>query len=257
MVKITFDSKEKVHEEFKDQAEEKDGKWIVDLSLTSKVTEFRDNNIKISKERDDLKVSNDALLKVTGDDPVAFAEEISELRGIKQQVADGKIKGSAEIEKQVDARVKGVTESFEKQLAERATEVADWKGKFENSEVKYRGTKIDSDVTAAAGDEKLGVLPSAIPDLVSRARKVFQVTENGSLVAKEGDTVIYGPDGTTSITPLEWLGNLKETAPHFFKNSTGGGASGAKNGPVEGYTSEEFQKLDPVERIKLHRKRTG
>ncbi|MGB0298107.1 MAG: hypothetical protein ACPGC3_01485 [Paracoccaceae bacterium] len=42
----------------------------------------------------------------------------------------------------------------------------------------------------------------------------------------QGDQVVYGRKGTGPMSMDEWFGSLEEQAPHLFKSSSGGGASG-------------------------------
>jgi hypothetical protein len=45
------------------------------------------------------------------------------------------------------------------------------------------------------------------------------------MIPMQGDQVVYGKKGTP-LTMDEWFGSLEEQAPHLFKSSSGGGASG-------------------------------
>lgn len=66
---------------------------------------------------------------------------------------------------------------------------------------------------------KYGVLESALPDVVSRARETFTV-KDGVAVSKTKAKDKEGKD--LSIT--SWIVNLTETAPHLFAQSRGAGA---------------------------------
>jgi len=76
---------------------------------------------------------------------------------------------------------------------------------------------------------KYGVLESALPDVLARAKETFAVKEGKpvpktKLIDKEGN-----PMGVTN-----WIQALSETAPHLFAQSRGSGAQKTiKAGPVQ------------------------
>ena len=65
---------------------------------------------------------------------------------------------------------------------------------------------------------KLGLRPSAIPDLKARSRAVFQVV-GGAVAAVEADgqTPVCGADGVTPLTFDEWVTRPVAEAPHLFE----------------------------------------
>ena len=65
-----------------------------------------------------------------------------------------------------------------------------------------------------------GVVESALPDIVSRARDVFTV-KDGKTIPKSANS--RDADGKL-IEPDTWISALAESAPHLFKPSNGTGA---------------------------------
>ena len=118
----------------------------------------------------------------------------------------------------------------------------------------YKQTFIDRQVSTVCNDPELGVEATAIDDVMNRARAVFIVEEDGSLTpkSKTGQT-LWGEDGSTPMTMKEWVNiSLRKDAPHYFKKSAGGGATGgadAKN--FGGMTKEEFDKLPAIRRLEI------
>ena len=100
------------------------------------------------------------------------------------------------IEKVVENRIKSVKADLEKQVAGLTTE-------REALTARLVEIEINQGVTLAA--TKRGLRPTAIPDAVARARKVFQLV-NGVPTAYEpdGKSVRYGRDGVTPMTLDEW-----------------------------------------------------
>ena len=58
---------------------------------------------------------------------------------------------------------------------------------------------------------KAGALPEAAEDMILRARSVFQLSEDGQAVAMADGEIVYGKDGKTPLSPLEWAEGLRES----------------------------------------------
>jgi len=254
MPDVTFATMSEVPEWAKEHAKEVDGKYVVKLAPEAKVNEFRDNNVRVSQERDTLKAQLEKVRPVMGEDVDAFLSEVQTLRQVQQEVKDGKLKPGTDVSAEVERRVSEMRGDFQRQLSEKAQEArsANDRAAAENS--KWRRSVVDRAVTDAVLEAASGAETSALPDIMQRAYGVFTVDDSGKLVAKDGDAIVYGSDGATPMTPREWLAKLRERAPYFFKNSNGGGASGA-SGRVTGNTlpggmlRDDFLKLPAVKRM--------
>lgn len=256
MPELTFDKLDAIPEDLRGDAKQTDGgKFVVNVVSSKKLVEFRDNNINLSRERDELKQKYGAIAPLIGDDPTKFTAELTELRSTAQLVKDGKLKTSEAIETEVVNRSKAKTESLETQLRETAQKVqtlseeaGGWRSKYEKSVLHQQITNV------IVGKDSIAN-PEALPDIIARAERVFQVQPDGSIVPKQGDQVIYGSDGATPMSPKEWLTKLVAEAPYLGKPSAGGGANGGRdNGKKFGGLSEaEFNKLPPQERMRRAR----
>jgi len=249
MPDITFTSLDQIPDGLKEYAKQADGKFVVNVVPNAKLTEFRDNNIKFAQERDAAKATVEALTAIVGSDPEKFKAELVDLRSTAQKVKDGQLKGSDAITKEVEARLEAATASLKTQLSEMGTKLntsetasMSWKAKFERQVLREH-------ITAAVVAKDSIANPAALGDIISRAEQVFRVKDDG-IVPMKGDTIIYGADGASPMTPKEWLTKLVETAPYFGKESSGGGA-GTKQGDAAygGLSREAFQALSPEERI--------
>ena len=255
MPEIFFDSLDAVPADFRDIAKTGEGgKISINVVAKTKLDEFRDTNIAVSAERDKLKTTVEKLSAIVGEDADAFSTELEGLRATAQQVADGKLKGNDSIEKEVANRVASMKTDYENRLQAQGKETKAWQEKAESAEGKFRRSVVAQAVTNAVVAEGSGADPKALPDILERAYKVFHVEDNGALVPKEGEATIYGGDGTTPQTPSEWLGKLKESAPYFFKRSTGADAGGNGKGLPGGISQADFDKLSGAEKLALARK---
>ncbi len=252
-----FKTKDEVPAELHDQIKESADKAGFEINLVpnTKLDEFRQNNINVSKERDDLKDFKAKVSPLLGEKSVEdWAKEISELTGIAQKVKDGSLKASDAIEAEVTKRTETMRGTLESQIATKAVEAAAWKAKADAGEMKLRQFQVDNAINALAADPSIGMNPKATADVLSRARAVFEVQADGSLVPKKNGEVIRGENGVDPMTPTEWIKGLRKEADYYFLGSKGGGAGGdstAGKPQYGGMTETDFNKLPPMERLKI------
>jgi hypothetical protein len=253
MPDIIFKTRDEIPEGLRDEVKEEGGVFKVSVVSTKKLNEFRDTNITVSKERDTLRERLNRVQPIIGDDPDAFAAQYAEMQSVLQQVKDGKLKTTPEIEKAVTERVASMKAELDGQITGLSTKLNAELAEKKSIQAKYDASVRHGQVTQAviAGDSNIN--PSALPDILRRADEVFVVQPDGTLVPKKGDSVIYGSDGATPMTVKEWLTKLVQEAPYLGKSSTGGGAGGGTGNTFGGYSQEEFQKLPPAKRLALER----
>lgn len=254
MPDVIFTALEQIPEGLREDAKQVDGKFVVNLVPAKKLTEFRDNNINLSRERDELKSKYEAVIPLIGDDPTKFATELNELRSTAQLVKDGKLKGSEAIQAEVENRIKTQRETLEGQLREAGQKLQATDSDRNQWKTKYEKSVLHQKITNAVIGKDSVANPEALPDILARAEQLFVVQPDGNIVPKKGDTIIYGSDGASPMSPTEWLTKLVSESPYLGKSSAGGGANGGRDGGNKfGMTDEAFQKLPPQERIKLAR----
>lgn len=248
MALITYSARADIPEDLAEFVKEVDGKFTVDVGPKAKIAEFRDNNIALKQERDALKSKLEVFSKL-GDDPTKLVDELKTLREVDQLVKDGKLKGSDAITAEVDKRLKEARESYEAQIRDLTNKVGASEQKAAQADQKWRGSVLDQRITNAVLAEDSNVNPATLPDILARARNIYTVTDDGKLVPKQGDAVVYGADGDP-MQPKEWLTKVLTEAPYLGKSSAGGGADGGTGGKEFGGLSQEaFSKLSPEERI--------
>ena len=245
MPDIMFSSKEEIPESLREHAKEKDGKFAVGVVHES----FRNKNITLLQERDGLQTKVDAFSKLVGDDPDKFTSDLVALRETEQLVKDGKLSKKDDIEREIAARLKAKEDGYTVQIKAKAEESAANRARSDAFEAKYKGQMVDTAIISAVTSGDSGANLSALPDILNRARGVFVSKDDGTLVAKRGDTIIYGADGESSISPKEWLAGLLKEAPYLGKESSGSGGQGAGGDKRGGVSEAEFMKLTPAERI--------
>jgi len=260
MATLTYATLSEVPETLRDAAKEgEDGKFSVKVAPHDKITEFRENNVKVAKERDDLLGTISKYEGVTGipigelerlDD---FAKEYEALRDVKKRVDDGKLIEDTTLEEAAQARVTDVTNAMRMQLAEGAKERDAWKDKAQKAEASANQMRVENAIRLAASDPDVAMLDKAVSYVLPNAFNTFRV-EEGKLVPKTQDgTVVYGQDGVNPMTIKEWLLKEREMNDFLFKGSKGGGASGADEKIGGRLNAAELAKMSPQQRINYAR----
>lgn len=257
MPDIIFESLDKVPEGLREhakQVEGGEGKVAVNVVAKVKLDEFRDNNVKLAQERDDLKKLVSRATEIIGEDFEAGATEIETVRGVAKRVKDGELVENKGLEEALAERTRSMREGYEGQIKTVTSELQAWKQKASTADQRWKRGIVERSVTDAALDEKLGVNPKALPDIISRAHGVFHVDDSDKLIPKSGDAIVYGADGTTPMTVSEWLGKLRDEVPFMFKGSGGGGAPGSGDTKFGGLTKQDFDKLSGKQKLELANK---
>ncbi len=145
-----------------------------------------------------------------------------------QEIEDKKLIDAGKIDELVEARVERViTDANNKYAALEQVAAAD-KSRADKAEGKLKGLLIDKDITSAVANVG-SVRKGGMTDVLSRAKDVWTLDDEGNLVAKKGDNIIYGSDGKSPLSPQEWAQSLVTDAPFLFEGSKGAGANGGDN----------------------------
>ncbi len=233
-LKASIDSLDAVAEPLREFYAEKDGKFVLQaegLTPTARVNEFRDNNLALKRQIDELTSRYDGV------DPDKF-RELSER---EQKQRDRKLIDAGKVDELVAERVAAMKADADKQIGTRDASLAALTKQLES-------VLVDNAIRDHAA--KASVRPTAIEDALLRAKQVFRL-QDGKAVPMEGDKPIYGKDGEP-MTMGEWFGGLSERAPHLFETSAGTGATGSTWAAATGsksMTRAQFEALGPTERM--------
>lgn len=114
-----------------------------------------------------------------------------------------------------------------KQLAALEAKINELSQSNSSAADRVKRLTVEGGIRQAASE--LGIVPTAFEDALARAMSVFNVSDDGKLLAADTDGgTIYGKDGKP-ISPREWLEAMKEKAPHWFPAPSGGGAGGGRD----------------------------
>ena len=225
MFKFKYAKAEEIPESFKQYyVQGSDGVWYLQVEGAvdkARHDEFRDNNIQLKQQ----------LAKFEGVD----ADKYKDLLGKETLLNDKKLVDSGKIEELLAQRTAAMKNDYDTKI----------NGLTETLSVSNRQLEtlvIDNAVREQA--TKLGVQATAVDDVLLRAKTVFKV-EAGKPVAKDAQgNLIYGKDGQTSVGIGDWIGGLKEQAPHLFQPSQGSGSQ--HNGRTN---ANNVQNLNPAQKI--------
>jgi hypothetical protein len=194
---------------------EKDGSFVLSVEGAvpkDRLDEFRDSNIALKKQIDDLTV------KFGDVDPAKYRDLLDK----EQQQREKKLIDAGKVEELLAERTGAMKAEFEKQTKALETDRATLTRQLE-------GLVIDNGLRDAAA--KAGVRPTAIDDVLLRGRAIFRL-QDGQAVPMDGDKPVFGKEGNPMAIG-EWVGSLVEKAPHLFEPSIGGGApKGVQQGGV-------------------------
>lgn len=242
-LKFKFKSREEVPAEHLSLYAERDGAWVLDVDGVvdkTKLDEFRNNNVALIKERDELKQRFDGI------DP----DQVRALLTEKQKREEEALLNGAphpgslpnaereKVDKLIESRIKGIKTELEKQVGNLTSE---------RDALNARLTAIQIDQGVITVATKRGLRPTAIADITARARSVFKLV-NGVPAAfeQDGKSVRYGKDGLTAMSLEEWVDTQVSEAPHLFESNSGSGAAGNASGggarPHQGSAKNPFKR---------------
>lgn len=193
-----------------------DGKFRLDVEGAvprEKLEEFRNTNISLMKNLESFK----------GVD----VKKYEHLLGIEKKLDEKTLVDAGKVDEVVQSRIQSMRTEHE------AT-VSALNSSLEMSNKQLETLLIDSAVRVKALE--LGALPTAVDDVMLRAKTSFKIIDGVATPHVDGKPV-YGKDGINAMGVDEWITNLSKSAPHLFGQTQGGGASGSgsprRNGGVK------------------------
>lgn len=228
---------------------ERDGRWVLQLDPpVEDVTGLKNAlNQERTLRRDAEKTVTDLKVKFEGVDPEEFHKLQDRVKGLD----DADVYDKQGIEALVTRRTDAMKQEHERQISSKDREIVQLRTQAGESDRRWRQDRIKTALLDAV--TKCGVYEKAVDDAVQRGLTVFtDLDQEGQVVAKRGEDVVYGKDGINPLRPDEWISTLKASgnAPHLWPPSSGGGAPGHHS--VNGQQTD-WSKLPPAERLTAFR----
>ncbi len=175
------------------------------VELKNKIAEFRNTNIALTKENEELKPLK---AKFEGIDPDAAREALTQVAEFKKKGAAKPDDIAALVKKSIDDAIKPLQEKLG--AAEKQTE-AERKRADESTLKSFVSERF----------LKAGGNPKAVDFIVGQAKSTFEV-KDGAVVAIANKFSSENPGNPIGVD--EWLTGAAKEHDFAFKQSTGGGA---------------------------------
>jgi hypothetical protein len=241
------DSLDGIANHFHELYSEQNGKFVLTgVEGVKPLTEFSTVHTALGKERNEhkgTKAKLDAWAQLgTPEEVQAKLDRIAEL-----EAAGGGALDKAAIDKLVEGRLNSTKAPLERQiqqltgqLTERDTLLNQYKAK--------ETTRTIHDGLREALKKHEGFQASAFEDAAMLAERMFEVSEDGRVVTKDGVGVTPGVD------PAVWLTEMQNKRPHWWGPSAGGGARGSAGaGGTGGSNPFSRANWNMTEQAKLYR----
>jgi hypothetical protein len=231
-IKAIEDNLDNVPAHFHELYTEQGGKFVLTgVEGVKPLSEFNTVHTALGKERNEHKTAKQQLAAWaafgTAEEVQTKMDRIAEL----EAAAGGKLDEAA-INKLVETRLNSTKAPLERQiqtLSTQLTERDNLLGQFKQEKT----VRTIQDSLRDALKKHEGFQPSAFDDAAMLAERVFEVTEDGRVVTKDGV-------GTTpGVDPAVWLTEMQTKRPHWWGTTQGGGARGNTGGGTGG-TSNPF-----------------
>lgn len=224
VLEIEYASMDDVPDGYADLYEEKGGKAVFNgikgIRTQADVTKLERS---LAAEREETQKWKDRFSpwsEMDHDDVTEQLASIPELR----KIAESKGVDEDQIANMVRDRVERETAKEQRKREKAEAERDEALGQVEQFKAAEVRRSIIADVTAAAQSKAIGLRAEAIEDACELGLRLFERTEDGDTVTRDGVGV------TPGLTPEDWLDELREKKPHWWPESVGAGARGSGRG---------------------------
>jgi hypothetical protein len=205
-------------------------KALIEAAVANATSGLITNRDAALKEKKELKAQLDSMQQQWGGlDPAMVKNLINRMQNDEETklIAEGKV------DEVISRRVTSMQKDFEAKLAAATAKLTEYEGHVKQRDGRIKDLVIDGSIRETAA--KLGLVPHALEDAVTRAKGRFVVGDDGKAVARDDNgTLVMGKDGKTPMGVSEWLEGMKEQAPHWFPAPSGAGAAGGGSGRKAG-----------------------
>ena len=235
MLKFLIDSLDEVDASLHTYYKEVNGKFQLDVTGIRTDNDVSAVQNALNMERNDHKKTKTKLEEYAGIrslnlSPTEILDKLDRFEEL-EAVSGDKI-DDEKLNKMVETRIKSRIAPLERerdQLKAVSGEQAQTIGEFQT---KDRNRKISDVVRQAATEQK--IVPSAVEDVLMIAERSFELSEDGTVMAKDGVGV------TPGIDPTVWLTEMQQKRPHWWPQSQGGGGSGGSGGSGNPWSSSAW-----------------
>lgn len=225
-LKTRVDNIEEIPEElqkFYEQTEK--GNYVLAIDgvppqAQAKIAEFRDNNITLVKEKEELE---ERLKNYEGLDADRAREAMERVAAIEEQ----ELVKAGDIESLVEQRLSTAKKEHLKQLESVRSAKEEAEKKAAMNQKKLSEYLIENKILQAV-HEVATPHQAALPDIIYRAKSQWRLADDGGMYAvDEFGNKQYAKGSEELVSPSEWARNLVDNARHLFAASVGTNSSGS------------------------------
>lgn len=229
-----------------------DGKYHLaiegyDPTAQAKVKEFRENNINLMKEIEELKKQFEGV----------DAEEYKKILSERQQNKEKTLLDAGKVDELVLEKTERMRKDYDSKIDSLSKMRDELNKQLSDASAQLSRVLIDSEIqksVSSIGNLKKG----AMQHILNLGRLVWKLESNEPVARSNEGKMIYGKDGARPITFDEWAETLLTDFPYFFEGAEGSGSQGSGVKGALGATAEELMKLSPSERMnRMHQGGTG
>lgn len=220
-LKINEETLDAVDEIYHSLYTEQEGKFVltgIDGMKTD--ADISRMNVALTKERAATNELKQKFSILAGKDPIEILASLDRIPELEALAAGNKV-DDEKIETIVETRLRAKLNPLERQLEAEKAKIVSLEGINKMFIEKEKTVSIHSAVRKAA--TAANVRPEAIDDAITLAERFFELSDDGSVIAKD----IVGV--TQGIDPAMWLSDLQAKKPHWWGESVGGGAGGTNS----------------------------
>ena len=203
---------------------------VDDGAYTTRINEFRENNIALSQtaagaKKDAAEVARlrEQAKMFEGIDPAKAREAMEALTKVQEkQLID-----AGQIDELLAQRTERMRSDYEGKITALTESSTGLRSDADKMRALLSSEVIDNRLQAAiAGTAP--VRKGAMRDALGRGRDVWKLDDTGqpTPIGTDGN-VLYGKDGASPITMDEWAQGLLKETPYLFEPSAGGGGAGS------------------------------
>lgn len=216
-IKQQYEKQEDVPAEYLALYTEQNGKWVLTgVEGMKSQTDIDRIQASLVKERNDHKATKDkyaSFADLDVDDVIAKLDRYPEL----EAAAAGKI-DDTKINEMVETRMRTKLAPIEREKSKLQSQLAEAQKTIDTHVQHERTRKIHDAVRESASKSKLR--NEALDDVILNAERLFEVTDDGQVVTKDNVGV------TPGVGAEVWLTEMQPKRPHWWPDSSGGGARG-------------------------------
>lgn len=216
-LELEYNSEDEIPENAREYYSQEGDKWILTGVKGGGKQNIDRLQSALEKERNDHKAVKSKLSKLNGrdiDELLQRDAEYEELKLRADKVDDEKL------EQIINVRIRNKLTPLERERDELKNKLSTYEKQVEELTTKEKNRIVKTALSKAAMSAK--VITEAIDDVELIGSRLFELTEDGQVVTRDGVGV------TPGITPEMWLQDIQDKKPHWFPGNVGGGAGGSR-----------------------------